>query len=100
VLVSPERQDLERIVQLDALELGCCERVAFVAMSEEVAKRRAAASMGLCPVCQRGPVRVTRKGDDGSQEGVCEKPEKHEVPLFLERDSESEPWRVAEPDTQ
>lgn len=52
--------------------------------------------MGLCPACGRGPVRVTMKGDDGSQEAVCEN---HGHPLFLERDSEQEPWRAVEPDT-
>lgn len=65
-------------------------------MSDEGAKQRAAATMGLCPACGRGPVRVTMKGDDGSQEAVCEN---HEPFQYLVRDSETEPWRAVEPDT-
>jgi hypothetical protein len=56
-------------------------------------QERAAAQLGLCPVCNRGPARMTVPHDDGSQEGVCEN---CEPPRFLERDSEKEPWREVE----
>jgi hypothetical protein len=58
-------------------------------------ERRAAATLNLCPVCNRGPVRVTRDRPDGGQEGHCE----NHVPFrYLERDSAKEPWREAPPD--
>jgi hypothetical protein len=56
------------------------------------AEDHAAADMSLCPVCQLGPVQMTRDRPDGGQEGMCQR---HEPFVFLERDSEKEPWRKA-----
>jgi hypothetical protein len=54
---------------------------------------RADAQLGICPVCKRGPVRITSEDEEGQQEGVCEN---HTTFLFLERDSGSELWRKAQ----
>jgi hypothetical protein len=55
-------------------------------------QERVAAQLGLRPVCNKGSVSATATHDDGRQQGHCEN---HEPFVFLVRDSESEPWRVA-----
>jgi hypothetical protein len=59
-------------------------------MGEDKAERRAAATVGVCPVCGKGPVNETT-----DLTAFCAN---HEPYLFLDREDAGEPWRISQPE--